>query len=352
MKFTFLFLVCFTLFSSAYSQITVTNDDIAPAGTTIYDVFDTIPADNIIPGNAGSNQTWVFHNLNQHGVDTITYMLPEWTPYASDFPNANFAAESTAQNGFSYFIRNNSEISNIGLATNHVEYGLLLLDVQPEEIIMDFPVQYGDTREEDFFFIKTMGSTSSGIDSIKIKRSTHKLSNVDAYGTIDLDFGIYDVLRIKENRTIEDSIWLKIPVVGWTLYETTITTTLTYSWITNDISVGYTLLSMNIDTETSDVTKVSYLTALPTNIASLSINKAAVFPNPAKDVVYIKLEKPINVHLFLFDNYGRIVLQKKISDDKALFSFSITALPSGLYYYKIIKQRNGKTICSGKIIKR
>ena len=350
MKSLFSFLIFFAFFTNVVGQIIITNQDIAPAGTTIYDSYDTIPAGNIVPGDAGPNQVWAFSNLNQHGIDTIYYLMPDWTPWASDFPDANFAAESTEEDGTSFFIRNDDEISNIGLVTDNIDYGLMLLDVQPGEIFLDFPVQYGDTREEDFFFSEYMESTIPGVDSVRIKRSTHKITNVDAYGTIMLDIGTYDALRIKEDRTIEDSTWIKVFITGWTLFETTTSVTQTYSWLTNDVTVGYSLFSMDIDPETSIVTKASYLMELPTGITVNTPNKTVIFPNPTSGIFYVKLENEISGHFILYDNRGKVVINKSISYDSNLLTIYLNEIPSGMYYYKIIEQQSSKTWKSGKII--
>lgn len=350
MKFTFLLFACFALHINALSQITVTNEDIAPAGTTFHEAFDTIPGDNIVPGDAGPNQVWTFTDLNNHGVDTIIFVLPEWTPFAADFPDANFAVENTSDNGIAYLIRNDDEFSNIGLAAENEDYGFLLLDVQPKEVFLDFPVQYGDTREEDFFFSKTMESSMTGIDSVRIKRSTHKSSVVDAFGTMTVNIGTYDVLRILEDRVVHDSIWVKALFIGWTLFETSIDTTKTYSWITDDVSVGYSLFSMDVNPITSIVSEASYLLGLPTGITVNNAIEAVAYPNPANGIVNMKLEKGIDGQFKLIDINGRAVLQKKINDDRSSFSVDLVGLPSGIYYYRITEQHNGKTINSGQIV--
>ena len=88
--FTLSLLFC-TLFS--FSQITVTDSDIASVGDVIYQAVDTLPSSSIQPGNAGPYQSWDFSSLQVMELDQTEFISPVGTPYAFMYPSANLCAE-------------------------------------------------------------------------------------------------------------------------------------------------------------------------------------------------------------------------------------------------------------------
>ncbi|MCP3927579.1 MAG: T9SS type A sorting domain-containing protein [Bacteroidetes bacterium] len=78
----------------------------------------------------------------------------------------------------------------------------------------------------------------------------------------------------------------------------------------------------------------------------------AVYPSPASDRIYVKTEEDLNqqkdITFELFDALGRKVLIQSL--DQKETSISITQIPTGVYFYKIIK-RTG-TLKSDKILVR
>ncbi|NOX85239.1 MAG: hypothetical protein GXO86_04635, partial [Chlorobi bacterium] len=104
------------LIAFSYGQIVMTNDDVAPAGTAIFLANDTLPAEEIVPGDAGADKSWNFSNVTAHTIDTIYFILPSSTPYDNEFPEANFALNFVADSSFIYTIRDENKLSMIGMA--------------------------------------------------------------------------------------------------------------------------------------------------------------------------------------------------------------------------------------------
>ena len=73
----------------AYSQITVTDNDIISVGDIIYEASDYSTGSAIVIGNAGANQIWDFSSLQALEIDTIEVLSPVGTPFESLHPNAN-----------------------------------------------------------------------------------------------------------------------------------------------------------------------------------------------------------------------------------------------------------------------
>ena len=65
-----------------------------------------------------------------------------------------------------------------------------------------------------------------------------------------------------------------------------------------------------------------------------------VFPNPARDRVYIKISgKPTKVQLNLMNLNGQLIEGKKLTTDKTIYEWSLPQLPAGIYILEIWNQR-------------
>lgn len=348
MKHNFLFLLILILGFSLNAQIEFTNNDLAPEGTTFYISNDTIPDSGISIGMPGPNSSWDFTALVEHYVDTIIFELPDWTPYPDDFPDANFAIESVSDSGFIYFIRNDDEFSGIGAVGPFQDFGILSAPVEPKEIVYDFPEQYGNSRDETYSIEVTVASSTPGVDSARIKKDTDKNSFVDAWGTMTLALGTYETIRVKEVRTEYDSIWAKT-FLGWMLLSTDEVEKTSYSWLTDDPSIGYTLVSLRYNTEIMEIISVDYINTLPVAIVKREVAEAKVFPNPASTFINFDLENIHNAKLSIFDISGKMLDCKTVSSSK--LRLSITNYKSGVYFYTITVDNEDKTY-KGTFIKK
>jgi len=94
------------------SQITVTENNIASIGDTLYEAYDTMPGSAIGPGNAGANQVWDFSTLQAHFVDTTIVMDPALTPYGAMHPTADICIID--EDGHMYIDKSPSGITLVG----------------------------------------------------------------------------------------------------------------------------------------------------------------------------------------------------------------------------------------------
>lgn len=343
--FTFSLLMAFGLFVNA--QITVTNNDLAPAGTTIYNSIDNSVDDKIVPGSAGPNKTWDFVTLNQDNVDTLKFLLPAWTPYPDDFPDANFAANLVNDNAYAFLIRNDDKLSAIGLVGSYDVYENISVPMVPEEVYMDFPVQFGQTRDENFYIEARLESDTPPADSVKYRQRTVKSSFVDAWGTLTLPMGTYNTLRIKEERTTYDSVWGKI-FGTWVLVQTDQGSSTLYKWITNDATLGYYLVTMDYDADNQSVNDVEFMNMMPVGVDNNTDDIVMVYPNPVKDVLKFNLKNTQGGEVFIYNLNGQIVANKIFTASST--SVSVASLPKGLYFY-VVKDENSNKIVSDKFIK-
>ena len=96
----------------SFAQITVDTDDVVSIGDTRYLATDDSPDGSIAPGNAGVNQTWDFSALNAESIETVEFLDPAGTPYATDFPDATLAFAIDV--GYGYIINSANGLTILG----------------------------------------------------------------------------------------------------------------------------------------------------------------------------------------------------------------------------------------------
>ena len=334
---------------SLSAQITFTNDNLAPEGTTFYFSKDTIPDASIEIGEPGADKVWDFTALIEHELDTMVFSLPDWTPYPDSFPDANFAIESVDDSGYVYMVRNDEMFKAIGVVGLFGDFGVLSAGIDPEEIVYDFPVQYGNSRDESFSIQITLESNEVLVDSVRIKKDTDKNVMVDAWGSLILPMGTYQTLRIKDHRTEYDSTWALI-FGNWTLISSEENEKISYSWLTNDPTIGYELVTLKYNAENQTVSRLNFLNSTPVGMEEIIAMKTAfAFPNPTLGKLSIEFEDAVKGSIQIYNLRGKLLLQMPV--DGNVFETDLSAAEAGTYFYRVFNE-DGKAIYGGKLIKQ
>lgn len=340
------------LYSATSGQIVITNSDLAPAGTSVFLAFDTLPGPTIVPGEAGANKSWDFTAVNAHHLDTFRMVLPSATPYADEYPEANFASISSEDDTlavYSYLIRNDDMLTSTGTAIQGGEEALLLIHVEPNEILLDFPVSYGDSYNENYISSILMESPEPGADSVWLKTDVDKETNVDAWGSLIIPLGTYNVLRQRVDELRYDSIFVKI-FGNWMFISASQDSATYYSWWTNDANIGFDLVSMGVDYGTGEVLGVTYMNNMPVGLSNKAEVEARIYPNPVEDLLNIELEERNNGDLLLLDQMGRVVLNQSFTGLKSI-QLNLSGIPDGIYIL-YMKSSSGDILYSTKILKQ
>ncbi len=352
MKKQLLSFILLSLAITSFAQITVTNNDIAPAGTTIYLANDTTFLGDIIPGEPGANKTWDFTNVQSNTIDTINFILPSATPFGDAFPDANFAFSSHDNeigDIYAYMVRSDDKFSTIGYAINTEEFGFAYNHVEPEDIILDFPVAYQNTYNELVTSDMVIASPIPGYDSIRTKTTIVKETIIDAWGSITIPSGTYNSLRQCVNEDETDSTFMMVSGV-WIFIDTYEEASTTYSWWTNDVNIGFTLFSLDVDPDTEDVYGISFFNGSHVGLNETNIVETKVFPNPASNLLNFEFDKIITGELVLMNQLGQIVTKKHINGQSNI-QVNISNLPTGVYVYRSTNN-SGELLSSGKILKK
>ena len=122
MKKIFTFLASAGLASLAMAQPTINQASFPAFGTSI--TSREVDGTGINPGPAGANQTWNFTAFPDTGAPvTGTYVNPSTTPFAAQFPTANYALQvqaegNTSSTTYGYYKLDNSSFELLGNVTS------------------------------------------------------------------------------------------------------------------------------------------------------------------------------------------------------------------------------------------
>ncbi len=350
MKRTLLGIMLISFAYIAFGQIIITNNDIMPIGGSLVIAYDTMPAGNIVPGDAGANKIWDFTNVEANNTSTFEAVEPSGLPFADDFPGANYAMQLTEDtlDVYTFLDRNSDKMSLLGFVMESEQF-TLPWHITPGNTMLDFPVEYQNTYNEMYVEESVFASPQPGADSIKIKSSVVEVTTIDAWGTLTIPLGSYDVLRQKIENTSTDSTFFQI-AGNWMFFFASEWSSTSYSWWTNDPSVGFQVFNISMDETGNEVSDISYLFSTTVGLHETSNVEARVYPNPVKDVMFIEFEKPMSGEITLLNVQGQLVAKQNV-DNTNRIQLSVSQLPEGIYVYRFA-DHSGNAVSSGKVMKR
>lgn len=367
MRLTFTaFLLSLVFFLNA--QITITNSFFPVAGDTLFMSFDDAPA-GITVGGPGTNQVWDYSSLHE-AFDRFTVIgnASEGSA-AAEFPQADLLA--TYENGGEGYYNVTPAIyeqigykgldpADLGIVVvTHFEPSIIerrapmnFLDINSFEGNLNLPIA-ADQLPQDILDMFPIAP-----DSVRIRVNSTRTDVVDAWGSLTIPAGTYDVLRERriENRDTRFDIlafgnWLDVTdLVPFTDYLGLDTIT-TYNYFTNDIKEPLAILTVATD---GTITQVEYkddqlvgthdLTAQPFDIK--------MFPNPAVDEVKFSLTDIPNgdYSLAVYNIIGGKVWEKPyhLSGNHS-FSENFSKLNQGVYMFAL-KNAAGKVLITKKMV--
>lgn len=344
------------------AQITVTSDDLPGAGSIFPQINDSLPGNNITPGEPGTNMEWDFSSINIHYRDTINFMDPANTPYANMFPEANKCVEMGEDVPYSYIVASPDSVYMVGAVVDTSAFrDEMIIEFDPVQLIMLSPTSYGTNFESIYAFETTMyfGQTITlpgipypvFVDSLKFKNHTNTNSEIDSWGLLTTPYGNFETLREKRTEIAHDSLFAKSMDIGDTWIDVTswlgdnVCTTLSYSWLNSD--VGYTIFELDVDPESGNTLRARCLevegnAGIQQNVDVMT--ESEVYPVPANEVIYIDMEATDRGIISIYNLTGTLVAKKTVESFPA--TVNINKLKSSLYFYTITK--DGQVITNGK----
>jgi hypothetical protein len=348
-------LLCLTLLSSGFyfgqTPITLTTSDIPIVGTRILNVND-LDLIGINVGSAGANQTYNLSGLVSSTLDSTNYISTSSTIHASNFLESNLTMLNLPDTNYTFLKTTSSSVELVGmLMASPLGSGPALNLVADNPIQqMIFPATY-ETAFTDVgtlnsnvipFYLELSADPLTYVDSFKVNSTVDISSNIDGWGTLMTPLGSFNVLRQKvvnintlsvQGYTVVE-IFPGVPFGTWAPFLDSITTTITYTYLTNT-TAGTPFILAEITTDENDVVTAANYSMIynPAGIIETNNNIISeMYPNPSTDVVNIKANDKIET-LNVYSEDGKLIYNRNINSEN--YSLNISSFNTGIYFVEI-----------------
>ncbi len=338
-------LILIAITTKATSQITIEHTDMPQIGYHVITGFDANTVFQI--GEAGPDKTWNFSNAVAESFDTVSYLNPMQVPNHQLFPEADIVAYASLDESYSsVFIQVTANdmalLGTNGDITIFPGTSIVFTSFFTPAQTLQLPYNYNDNHTINYTEVSYGGSYADGqlIDSSKTISHVNTVMHIDAWGTMTIPAGTFQVLRSKQTDTSVDSLFTWIGN-NWQFMSVNQFTDISYDWIAKDY--GY-IASLYTDGSTG--TGLSYMisqTTVNTNDIKIPETQISVYPNPATDQITISAAaQPEKVDIYNINGQLQITsTNRKVID--------VSDLPQGVY---IIKAHNGNQVQTTKFLKK
>lgn len=363
--------------TTASAQITVTNATFPEPGDTLRTAFDALPADIDLLGNGG-DQVWDFTTLAGISQETVIKTGSDGE-FFSEFPGAEIVIGSVSDNtGELYYNVNANAYELLGyVGPDPANFGInVTAKLVPPTIERRAPMNFFDVNSADSDLQITFSSDllpgaildsfALAPDSLRIRVATERLDVVDAWGTLSIPGGTYDVLREKRLEERETNLEVLVgfgPFSEWIDVTTLIgldflgkDTTLTYHFFSNEAKEEIAVV--NVDPVTEDPTTVRYKANMVENptssVSYVDVGRADIFayPNPAiNDVRFDFINLPTDTYdLKIYNILGVEVYKKQYTiTDRMTVKMDLSNMRKGTYLYSLLNSK-GKPITTKRLV--
>ncbi|MEX2596014.1 MAG: T9SS type A sorting domain-containing protein [Salibacteraceae bacterium] len=248
-----------SLATLASAQITITQADYGSAGDSIVIGTDNAAPANLSVGGTGM-QTWDYTMLALNNINILNFVDPSTTISGSAFPNADLAIERLTDTLF--FTSSAASFDVDGVTGDGFGLGVSLqVDFKPNSTQMQFPATLNDNYIDTAVFDTTVSCQEFGFggfcDSARIKRKLIATSEIDAYGSIQTPGGTFNSIRQYFREFNQDTIWTKVPFLGWQIFTDSQSVVHNYRWMANDEK--WPVLNAIADAQNGDIISAEYV---------------------------------------------------------------------------------------------
>lgn len=357
------------------AQITVTSATFPEAGDTLRIAIDADP--NINLQEAGEDRTWNFESLDGPVFESLIL------PASEGEANANYPTATilTGQIPISetYYRTTDTEYVGLGFSgEDPIELGLeVIFKNSPPLTERLSPLNYDDDMNisssvfvpyawDDLPAIITDsigGELPLTPDSIGIEVVTNRSEVVDAWGSVFLPVGNYEVLRVRRWDITETRVLAWVPFLQWTDVTDVLggvsdalgaDTTLTYRFYNDTSKEPIAIIQADPVTEAPE--NAQYKSVDPsTSTIKLYQKKPNIYayPNPAIDKVRFDI---LNVPKGKYDLNVYNILgvkvwnqQHQIQNTTDTILLDVNHFKKGTYLYSLVNDR-GKTLVTKRLI--
>ena len=322
-KLYILALACFS--SNALLAQTANGGQILPVIGEQFRTHSVTNATMLNTGYAGLNQTWDFTALQYDQSDTGYFQVvaPAGTPFKDSFPSSTIVMKSYSSIDpsyirYEYYIQtgnqNNEQLSDLGSMMT----GFSFINSTPE-LLYNLPINFGDSSGGPFCY-------HSLAFSIAHNYCGESHMKFDGTGTLELPYGNFSNVYRFHYSNYE----INTAVTGDTSFISR------YYWYKPGLHkalLEYTIFSDNTGYADTSSLILDAKTALgiKNTVSTISFN---VYPNPAKDMVHIALEKEWSGEVKLSNCLGQILIDLPIKGQQQI-DVNTRGLPGGMYILEL-----------------
>jgi hypothetical protein len=353
-----------------HAQPIITSDVFPTIGDTLTYAVANAP-DNLQITAAGEGQVWDYRSLQADFFVQQTYETPDSGVGAALFPQATLLSQA-AQGLESYWRVSENQVELLGAyGQDPLELGIVFsTPFSPPLTEISTPLNYLDTLESNSSFLfafatEDLPDTIVALlpiapDSFRVRTNINRLDVVDAWGSLQLPEGNYEVLRQKRLETAMIRIDAKIVFLGWQDVTDVISPLLMGTEFQQDSLLTYRfwsneardpVLLCNVDSTGQNIISAQYRNSLLTTNASDEappLVNLSVFPNPADDFIQINIQGvPVGQYqIQFFQNNGALAKEERfwVSGNSMTYSLPVSDLHPGFFIGILKNMNSGKTM--------
>ncbi len=358
--FCFFFAVILYIPSSA--QITIENTVFPAVGDTLHYAFGNQPGAILqIYTPPGGDQHWDLSNLQPTQTWDQIMLDPQSGTAAAAFPDGSMMYHPLNSNDEVYLKVTGTQVLDLGYyGQDNLGLGLNLLFKNAPGYEQSWaPVNFFDIHQSAANTLTAFDAPLAPpillalvptADSFRIRNTYQKVSAIDAWGTLTIPGGTYEVLRKKQTEYTSTAIDVKVAPLGWIDIATIgghlilplgVDTLTTFHFLNNISKEAIAICTLN--TAQNEVTGVQYKAVSPpvgTKDISEYQEPIRLYPNPAQHSITLKWKLPetADVRILVSDVTGSQVstlLDKRVSAGPQLTRLDLPQIESGMHFIQV-----------------
>jgi hypothetical protein len=369
------YLFAWAFIHPATAQITITNSVFPAVGDTLHYAFgNQAGAINQIFTPPGGGQTWDLSNLQPSANWDQIMRNPQSGMHDGSFPSASILFHPLNSNSEVYWQVTGNQVLDLGyFGLDELGLGLNLLFVKTPALEVSWaPINFFDIKQSTSNVLTAFDAPIAPpillnlvptADSFRIRVTYQRLGVIDAWGTMTIPGGTFDVLRKKQTEYKSTAVDVKVAPLGWIDISTIGgqqilplgTDTITTFHFLNDVSKE-AIAICTLNTAQNQVTKVQYKALPPPSaIYSPSFNAVlSAYPNPVLNTLYVHFANDAagaKVQFSLINDHGIPVLEQteEASPGEIDVAIPVANLAPGVY--TLLLQRNGVAVGRARVVK-
>ncbi len=356
------------------AQITITNSVFPAVGDTFHFAFgNQAGAINQIFTPPGGGQQWDLSNLQPTQYWNQIMRNPASGSAQASFPGASILYNPLNSNNQVYLQVTGNQVLNMGyFGLDELGLGLNLLFKKIPSLEETWaPVNFFDIRQSTSNVLTAFDAPIAPpillnlvptADSFRIRVTYQRVSTIDAYGTLTIPGGAFDVLRKKQTEYKSQAVDVKVAPLGWIDISTIGgqqilplgTDTITTFHFLNDVSKE-AIAICTLNTAQNTVTVVQYKALnTPTATFAPTFNESLfAYPNPVQNTLYVHFanDAVATYQIQLINAQGRLILEQTVETSAAENGISIPVANLAPGIYALILQRNGVAVGRARVVK-